>query len=91
MYSDLETNGRTHTVQVDLVNALSKNTTLNTGLKYIYRHNNSDSKYYNFKGDEQVLNADNSVKYNNDPVYSCWIHRICCNDGKIQYESRIAI
>ncbi|WP_434502847.1 TonB-dependent receptor domain-containing protein [Prevotella sp.] len=66
MYSDMETNGRTHTLQVDLVNALSKNTTLNTGVKYIYRHNKSDSKYYDYKGDEQVLNADNSVKYNND-------------------------
>ena len=66
MYSDLETNGRTHTLQVDLVNALTKNTTLNTGVKYIYRHNKSDSKYYDYNGDEQVLNADRSIKYNND-------------------------
>jgi hypothetical protein len=66
MYSDAETNGLTHTFQADLVEALSKKSTLNAGVKYIYRHNKSDSKYYDYKNDEQVLNSANSLKYNND-------------------------
>ena len=68
---DRRTDGRDfsaeHTVQADFTTPLAKGQSLSTGAKYIYRHNNSDDKFYLDKGAGFVLedSDDNYHHFNN--------------------------
>lgn len=66
LYSDADGRGTEHTLQTDYTTPLSKNQTLNAGVKFITRHNVSDSKYYDIVAGQNRYNATNSVNYKNN-------------------------
>ena len=65
LYSDSRTWGTSHTGQADLTLDLGKGQTLETGAKFISRRNKSDSRLYDVIDGEDVLNAENSMRYRN--------------------------
>lgn len=54
-----------HTMQLDYTMPIGKTQTLSTGLKYINRTNDSDSKYYDIISGKDIYNEKNSTNYKN--------------------------
>ncbi len=64
-YSDGQTRGTEHTIQIDYTTPIGKGQTINTGSKFVSHLNKSDSKFYNILDNVQTINSDNSILYEN--------------------------
>ncbi|MDH6355346.1 hypothetical protein M2132_001687 [Dysgonomonas sp. PH5-45] len=62
-----DADGAEHTAQIDYVNPLTENHSVEAGVKFIYRDNNSDGYYSVFRNDEWIdstqFHADNQMSH----------------------------
>ena len=69
-YSDDHQKTTEHTVQVDYSTPLAPQHTLNTGVKYLNRHNSADSKYYLSDVYNEGMSMDYSYRNNIGAIYA---------------------
>lgn len=66
MASKDKTGSVTHTGQIDFSTPLADKHIFNVGVKYINRHNSSNSDYYNITDGEYIYSEASSMKYRNN-------------------------